>query len=221
MARRLTDYKLGVFATQAYLDAHKPINEPDDLQDHTVIGYIDDLIFTPELDYLDEVSKGMRAKLQSSSLVAQMQGGSGGAGVVILPYYVAAADPRLIQILPEKATFSRAYWLIVHADSQGYRPDPRHDGFSRARSEGGAPGVPSRRPSVGTARSAQVRSLPGRTETGGLRRERSGKAVPVDKALSPGDFLRLPPAGAGPTPTIPPSGPDLSGGASTSTSGSG
>lgn len=116
VARRLTDYKLGVFATQAYLDAHKPINEPDDLQDHTVIGYIDDLIFTPELDYLDEVSKGMRAKLQSSSLVAQMQAALAGAGVVVLPYYVAAADSRLVQILPEKATFTRAYWLIVHAD---------------------------------------------------------------------------------------------------------
>ncbi|MGY6568695.1 MAG: LysR family transcriptional regulator [Salinarimonas sp.] len=116
VARRLTDYKLGVFATQDYLDTHKPINEPDDLQDHTVIGYIDDLIFTPELDYLDEVSKGMRAKLQSSSLVAQMQAALAGAGVVILPYYVAASDSRLIQILPEKATFTRSYWLIVHAD---------------------------------------------------------------------------------------------------------
>jgi len=116
VARRLTDYKLGVFATQAYLDQHKPINEPDDLQDHTVIGYIDDLIFTPELDYLDEVSKGMRAKLQSSSLVAQMQAALAGAGVVILPYYVASSDSRLIQILPEKATFTRSYWLIVHAD---------------------------------------------------------------------------------------------------------
>jgi len=116
VARRLTDYRLGVFATQEYLDANKPINEPDDLQDHTVIGYIDDLIFTPELDYLDEVSKGMRAKLQSSSLVAQMKAALAGAGVCVLPYFVAAADQRLIQIMPEKATFTRSYWLIVHAD---------------------------------------------------------------------------------------------------------
>jgi DNA-binding transcriptional LysR family regulator len=116
VARRLTDYRLGVFATQEYLDANKPINEPDDLQDHTVIGYIDDLIFTPELDYLDEVSKGMRAKLQSSSLVAQMKAALAGAGVCVLPYFVAAADSRLIQIMPEKATFTRSYWLIVHAD---------------------------------------------------------------------------------------------------------
>jgi len=116
VARRLTDYRLGVFATQEYLDANKPINEPDDLQDHTVIGYIDDLIFTPELDYLDEVSKGLRAKLQSSSLVAQMKAALAGAGVCVLPYFVAAADSRLIQIMPDKATFTRSYWLIVHAD---------------------------------------------------------------------------------------------------------
>jgi DNA-binding transcriptional LysR family regulator len=29
---------------------------------------------------------------------------------------VAAADSRLIQIMPDKATFTRSYWLIVHAD---------------------------------------------------------------------------------------------------------
>ncbi|MCG6122178.1 MAG: LysR family transcriptional regulator [Microvirga sp.] len=116
VARRLTDYKLGVFATQDYIDTHKTIEEPEDMLEHTFIGYIDDLIFTPELDYLDEISKGIRAKLQSSSLVAQMQAALAGAGVCILPYYVAATEPRLVQILPEKATFTRSYWLIVHAD---------------------------------------------------------------------------------------------------------
>ncbi|TVR09472.1 MAG: LysR family transcriptional regulator [Salinarimonadaceae bacterium] len=116
VARRLTDYKLGVFATQEYIDTHKRIEEPEDMLEHTFIGYIDDLIFTPELDYLDEISKGIRAKLQSSSLVAQMQAALAGAGVCILPYYIAATEPNLVQILPERATFTRSYWLIVHAD---------------------------------------------------------------------------------------------------------
>lgn len=116
VARRLTDYKLGVYATQDYLDRCKPIREPDDLQQHPVIGYIDDLIFTPELDYLDEVSKGLRAKLQSSSIVAQMQAALAGAGVCVLPYFVAETDPRLIQILPERLVIVRSFWLIVHAD---------------------------------------------------------------------------------------------------------
>jgi len=32
----------------------------EDLNDHRIIGYIDDLIFTPELDYLPEVSKSLQ-----------------------------------------------------------------------------------------------------------------------------------------------------------------
>lgn len=116
VARRLTDYRLGVYATQDYLDAHKPILEADDLQEHTVIGYIDDLIFTPELDYLDEVCKGLHAKLQSSNIVTQMQATLAGAGVCVLPHFVAAHDRRLVPILPETLNFVRSFWLIVHAD---------------------------------------------------------------------------------------------------------
>ena len=116
VARRLTDYKLGVFATQDYLDRAKPITRPEDLHEHPVIGYIDDLIFTPELDYLDEVAKGLRAKISSSSLVTQMQAALAGVGVCVLPYYVAAQDQRLVQVLPEETSFVRSYWLIVHAD---------------------------------------------------------------------------------------------------------
>ena len=59
-----------------------------------MIGYIDDLIFTPELDYLDEVSKGLRPRLQSSNLVAQLQATVAGAGICVLPHFMAVAASR-------------------------------------------------------------------------------------------------------------------------------
>ncbi len=116
VARRLTDYRLGLYATRDYLDRTAPIAKADDVHEHQVIGYIDDLIFTPELDYLDEVSKGLRARLQSSSLVAQMQATLAGAGVCVLPHFMAGADPRLVPVLPDTVAITRSFWLIVHAD---------------------------------------------------------------------------------------------------------
>lgn len=116
VARKLTDYRLGLYATQEYLDRTKPIGSAEDLHDHDVIGYIDDLIFTPELDYLDEVSKGLRPRLQSSNLVAQMQAALAGAGVCIMPYFVASQDQRLLPVLPDAVSIVRSFWLIVHAD---------------------------------------------------------------------------------------------------------
>ena len=81
-----------------------------------MVGYIDDLIFTPELDYLDEVSKGLRPRLQSSNLVAQMHATLAGAGICILPHFVASLDPRLVPVMPDRVTIVRSFYLIVHSD---------------------------------------------------------------------------------------------------------
>ncbi len=116
VARKLTDYRLGLYAAAAYLERHPAVCAPDDLHRHEMIGYIDDLIFTPELDYLDEVSKGLRPRLQSSNLVAQMQATVAGAGICILPHFAAALDPRLVPVLPEAVAIVRSFYLIVHAD---------------------------------------------------------------------------------------------------------
>jgi DNA-binding transcriptional LysR family regulator len=116
VARKLTDYKLGLYAVQDYLDRHPAIGSPEDLHAHEMIGYIDDLIFTPELDYLDEVSKGLRPRLQSSNLVAQLQATLTGAGICVLPNFMAVQDERLVPVLPERVSIVRSFWLIVHSD---------------------------------------------------------------------------------------------------------
>jgi len=116
VARKLTDYKLGLYAAANYLSRHPAITSPDDLHAHEIIGYIDDLIFTPELDYLDEVSKGLRARMQSSNLIAQMQTTLAGGGICVLPHFLASTDPRLVPVLPDRVAIVRSFWLIVHAD---------------------------------------------------------------------------------------------------------
>jgi DNA-binding transcriptional LysR family regulator len=116
VARKLTDYRLGLYAAASYLDRHPAVAAAADLHAHEMIGYIDDLIFTPELDYLDEVSKGLRPRLQSSNLLAQMQAARAGAGICVLPHFMAAGDPALVPVLPEAVAIVRSFYLIVHAD---------------------------------------------------------------------------------------------------------
>lgn len=116
VARKLVDYRLGLYAAPSYLATAQPITGPDDLHAHAVIGYIDDLIFTPELDYLDEVSKGLRARSQSSNLNAQMALAAAGGGVCVLPGFMAQGHPGLVQVLPRTVMIQRSFWLVVHAD---------------------------------------------------------------------------------------------------------
>jgi DNA-binding transcriptional LysR family regulator len=116
VARKLTDYRLGLYASPIYLERHPAITTPEDLHAHEMIGYIDDLIFAPELDYLDEVSKGLRPRLQSSNLIAQVEAALAGAGICVLPHFMAVREPRLVPVLSETVGIIRSFWLIVHAD---------------------------------------------------------------------------------------------------------
>lgn len=116
VARKLTDYRLRLYATRDYLAKAPPLTTTEDLFEHVVVGYIDDLIFTPELDYLDEVAKGLRARVQSSTLIAQMNATLAGAGICVMPDFLAMREPSLVCVLPDQVTLTRSFWLIVHAD---------------------------------------------------------------------------------------------------------
>ena len=39
-----------------------------------------------------------------------------GAGIAVLPHFLAANDPQLVQILPDIVRLERAFWLTIHED---------------------------------------------------------------------------------------------------------
>jgi DNA-binding transcriptional LysR family regulator len=113
---KLTDYALLVYGSRAYIDAHPRIETREDFIGHTFCGYIDDLVFVRGLDYLDEVGKGIRARLQSSSLHAQLEAACEGYGLCVLPAFIASRRPELVPVLPEQVRLLRSYWLVASAD---------------------------------------------------------------------------------------------------------
>ena len=117
--RRLTDYLLGLFASKDYLARRGPILKPADLKDHRLIGYIEDMIFTPELDYLPLIDKDLKTNFASTNLIAQLNATRAGAGVCVLPYFMTAGIPELAPVLPREVHILRTFWLIAHADLAG------------------------------------------------------------------------------------------------------
>ena len=112
----LTDYKLFVYGSRDYLHNAPEITSIDGIGDHPFIGYVDDLIFTRALDYLHEFRPNLRAKLQNSSLHAQQLATLSGAGLCVLPAYIARAVPDLVPILPEEVSLKRSYWMVTDTD---------------------------------------------------------------------------------------------------------
>jgi DNA-binding transcriptional LysR family regulator len=112
----LTDYRLFVYGSKTYLSSLPPIRSREELGDHPFIGYVDDLIFTRALNYLPEIRPHLRARLQNSSLHAQLSATAAGFGLCVLPAYVARAAPELEVVLPHEISLTRSYWMVADAD---------------------------------------------------------------------------------------------------------
>ena len=113
---RLTDYDLGLFAAPSYLAQSPPIRARADLEAHAFVGYVDDLVFTRGLDYLDDVLPGLKARIQTSSLLTQLTITEQGHGICVLPCFMARGRPDLVPVLPEEVRLTRGYWLFTHGD---------------------------------------------------------------------------------------------------------
>ena len=81
LTEKLTDYSLHVYGAKSYLAKARPLHCRDDLLSHPFIGYIEDMIFAPGLDYLGDVHRGIRASFQSSSIFAQLTATRNGLGL--------------------------------------------------------------------------------------------------------------------------------------------
>jgi DNA-binding transcriptional LysR family regulator len=113
--QKLTDYHLHLAASQDYLAMHPPITAPADLKAHRMIGYIPDMIFDKELDYLTEIG-ATAPPLASNSVSVQLNFLSHGAGVGVVHDFALPSAPELQRIIPEQIHLTRAFWLIRHAD---------------------------------------------------------------------------------------------------------
>ncbi|MBB3809392.1 LysR family transcriptional regulator [Pseudochelatococcus contaminans] len=114
-ARLLTDYELGVFAARDREDLRHGLVSAEDCASRPFISYIDDMIFTPELDYLSSIARDITPRIKSSNLIAQYQATVAGAGLCVLPCFLVAGDTRLVRVLPEVG-ITRTFWLLVHSD---------------------------------------------------------------------------------------------------------
>ncbi|MCF4097180.1 LysR family transcriptional regulator [Maritalea mediterranea] len=113
VARKLVDYSLGLYAATSYLDQAGRPQSRQDLADHRLIGFVEDLIYAPSLDYTHEFFRAWRSNVAVSSATGQVEAAKGGAGIAILHDYLVQPDSGLDPVLPE-LKINRSYWLAIH-----------------------------------------------------------------------------------------------------------
>jgi len=115
-SEKLADYTLALYAAPALIAARGMPSGAADLGALPFIGYIEDMLIAPALDYLSELHPGLRPVFRSSSIFNQATAVQQGLGFGVLPCYVARAMSGLVPVLPDQIRLTRSYWLTAHRD---------------------------------------------------------------------------------------------------------
>ncbi|KKW68902.1 LysR family transcriptional regulator [Lampropedia cohaerens] len=113
---KLSDYVLRLYGSRDYLAAHAPIVRVEDLKGHTFISYVDDLLFSKQLQFLESFFQPSVFGLRSTSVLAQYEAVRAGAGLAILPAFLGEKDAQLVAVLPEQARFQRTFWMSMPSE---------------------------------------------------------------------------------------------------------
>jgi DNA-binding transcriptional LysR family regulator len=108
--RKLTDFDMGLYASRSYASSHPPVTSIEDIKDHPLVGMAD------QSDEIEHCFHAIVPRFRSTSLSAMVNAVLGGAGLCILPHFVASQHDGLVHILPDSLAIRRSLWLIVHAD---------------------------------------------------------------------------------------------------------
>ena len=115
--QKISDYRLHLAASTDYLSRHPPITQLTDLRQHRIIGYIPDMIFDSELDYLSELGLE-RVALGSNSVAVQFNFIRHGAGLGVVHDFALPSAQGLARILPDQFSLKRSFYLIRHLDDR-------------------------------------------------------------------------------------------------------
>ncbi|WP_299353138.1 LysR family transcriptional regulator [uncultured Shimia sp.] len=132
MVQKITDYKLHLAAARWYLRSAPPLETLDDLKNHQIVGYIPDMIFDKELDYLSEIGVE-KPTIGSNSVSVQINCVRIGGGVGIVHDFSIPFNRGVRKILEDQFSLTRGFYLVRHEDDKRLE---RMNRFSEALCQG-------------------------------------------------------------------------------------
>ena len=121
---RLCDYRLRLYGSEGYLARHGTPRHLSELGDHRLVGYVDDLIFSEQLSYLEPllepstIGKPPHFTMRSTSVTTQHAACVHGAGLAILPCFMASTSPTLRNVLDQEIAVDRQFWITARQEQR-------------------------------------------------------------------------------------------------------
>ena len=105
IGKKLWTMRIGLFASQAYLDRRGTPETPDDLSEHDLIVYGEKAQQrTSDIEWLNRegaVGQSLRPRVTVSTQFAVLEAARQGVGIGIMPDYLADASDSLVRLLPD------------------------------------------------------------------------------------------------------------------------
>ena len=118
IVRRLTDYKLGMFAAYDYIKDKPKINNYEDLSNHILISSNESYQSIPGLEIDKITQQCKKSTLFSKNLKMRYDAMLQGYGICIVPYFMVKPEHRLVQILPDEFEWLSKLWIVMHEDTR-------------------------------------------------------------------------------------------------------
>ncbi len=118
MVRRAGYFSVGLYGSADYLEAAGIPQRRSDLREHAFVTYVDELISVPHVRWLPDIVQNPRTRFTCTSLVAQYEAACAGAGLAMLPHFMACRAPQLVRVMSADINLVRDWWLVVHQDLQ-------------------------------------------------------------------------------------------------------
>ncbi|MTD14917.1 LysR family transcriptional regulator [Nakamurella sp. YIM 132087] len=105
----LSPYVLGLYGSTDYLADHGTPTTREELDGHRLVYYVESLIRVYELDVIDELFPSHRVHVASTSVHAQLTATMAGAGLGLLPAFLADAQIGLRRVLRHEVDVPQKY----------------------------------------------------------------------------------------------------------------
>lgn len=117
LVQKITDYHLSLAAMRWYSKNYPEVKTLEDLKSHKIVGYVPDLIFDKELDYLEELGID-KVDYASNSVSVQLNLIRSGLGIGVVHDFCLPYIGRLERVLPNTVRLKRSFYIVRHADDR-------------------------------------------------------------------------------------------------------
>ncbi|MDF1718280.1 MAG: LysR family transcriptional regulator [Antarcticimicrobium sp.] len=117
LVQKITDYHLHLVASLAFLREAPALESLQDLQRVRMVGYVPEMIFDEELDYLGALGI-QRVPLASNSVSVQLRLLAQGTGVGVAHDFCLPSHDTLRKVLTDQVSLTRSFYLVRYHGAQ-------------------------------------------------------------------------------------------------------